>query len=79
MRQNIKGGILGIGYNCDDGHTRITRGDNLYVVGGSQDTHEMLREVAIKVEEQLTSGGRNIAEASREEFSDACRKAVDSI
>jgi hypothetical protein len=35
-----KCGLLGIGIDNKDEHTRITRGDNFYLHGGSEETHD---------------------------------------
>ena len=41
-----KTGILAIGLDCDDGHTRITWGDNFALFGGSEATHEFRAQTA---------------------------------
>lgn len=43
--------MIGLGLDGQDGHTRITKGDNFHIVGGSQATHERMQEHAIRVNE----------------------------
>ena len=65
-----KHSLLGIGFDGTDGHKRITKGDNFYLVGGSEETHEKMTEAAIKVGEKLAKKGRTIRTASDEELRD---------
>lgn len=59
--------ILGIGLDSD-GHKRITTGPNFKLVGGTEETHEVMTEKVIKINEKLK--GRALEEVSREEFDD---------
>lgn len=43
----------------NDGQTRITRGKDFFLSGGTQDHHEIAREVFIKTEERLKQDGKN--------------------
>jgi hypothetical protein len=61
--------MLGVGLD-DDGHKRVTKGDNFALVGGSKDTHEQMTEKAIKINEKLRERGKALDELSREEFDD---------
>jgi hypothetical protein len=65
-----KAGMLGIGLDNEDGHKRLTRGDNFLLVGGSAETHEVMQETAIKVNEQLAKRGKRLEDASPEELRD---------
>lgn len=57
-------GLLGIGLDNQDGHTRLTRGDNFVLVGGSQETHERMQETAVRVNEHLQKKGQRLADIS---------------
>lgn len=59
--------LLGVGLDSD-GHKRVTTGPNFALVGGSQETHEIMTEKAIKINEKLSSKGKALEEMSREEF-----------
>lgn len=67
--------MMGVGLDNEDGHKRITKGDNFYLVGGSEETHEKMTETAIKVNEKLSSKGKELHEISREEFIDLIHEA----
>ena len=61
--------MLGLGLDSD-GHKRITTGENFALVGGSKETHEVMTEKAIKINEKLAAKGKRLEEVSREEFDD---------
>lgn len=65
--------LLGLGLDNKDGHTRVTRGDNFHLVGGSEETHSTMQEKAIKFNEKLKARGRRLEDISREEFRDIAR------
>ena len=60
--------LLGLGFDNKDGHTRITKGDNFQLVGGSEDTHATMQEKALKMNEQLKRRGKTLDTVGREEF-----------
>jgi hypothetical protein len=67
-RKKKKGAvILGLGLDSD-GHKRITTGPNFALLGGTHDTHEVMTEKAIKINEKLAAKGKKLEEISREEF-----------
>jgi hypothetical protein len=61
--------ILGVGLDSD-GHKRLTTGPNFALVGGSKETHEVMTEKVIKINEKLASKGKQLEEVSSEEFED---------
>ncbi|MCG3180318.1 MAG: hypothetical protein BIFFINMI_02677 [Phycisphaerae bacterium] len=74
-RKPAKALLLGLGLDGCDGHTRITRGENFRLVGGSHETHERMQETAIKINEKLAGRGKALHEVSRDEFMDIARDA----
>jgi len=46
-------GLLGVGLDNEDGHKRITTGEKFALVGGSQETHEVMTETMLKTFEEL--------------------------
>lgn len=62
--------LLGLGFDCKDGHLRITKGKNFRLYGGSEETHQLMQEKAIKINEQLSSRGKSLDDISTEEFYD---------
>lgn len=66
--------LLGVGFDGQDQHRRITRGDGFALVGGSEETHDRMTETVIKTTEELSRKGRTIADARPEELADLLRK-----
>jgi hypothetical protein len=64
-----KAALLGVGLDSD-GHKRITKGDNFLLVGGTQETHEVMTEKTIKLNEKLKARGKQLETVSKEEFDD---------
>ncbi len=61
--------LLGVGLDSD-GHKRVTTGPNFALVGGSEETHEVMTEKVIKINEKLAAKGKQLEQVSREEFDD---------
>ncbi len=68
-RAKRKAVLLGLGLDSD-GHKRLTRGPNFVLVGGSEETHEVMTEKVIKINEKLSARGKQLEEVTREEFDD---------
>ncbi|MDD5449239.1 MAG: hypothetical protein PHO42_01390 [Candidatus Omnitrophica bacterium] len=62
--------LLGLGFDCNDGHLRITKGKNFRLYGGSDETHQLLQEKAVKFNERLDKKGKTLDTVSMEEFMD---------
>jgi hypothetical protein len=61
--------LLGLGLDSD-GHKRITTGPNFILAGGTKETHEVMTEKAVKINEKLTARGKTLETVSRPEFED---------
>jgi hypothetical protein len=59
--------MLGVGLDSD-GHKRLTTGPNFILAGGTQETHEVMTEKAIKINEKLAAKGKQLEDVSHEEF-----------
>ena len=59
--------LLGVGLDSD-GHKRLTTGPNFILAGGSQETHEVMTEQAIKINEKLAAKGKQLEDVSHDEF-----------
>lgn len=55
-----KAWLLGLGLDNKDGHTRITSGQNFRLIGGSEETHNVMQEKAVKLNEQLKRRGKTL-------------------
>ena len=62
--------VLGVGLDNEDGHVRVTSGKNFHLVGGSPETHESMQEKCVKLNEKLTTRGKELEELDRKEFLD---------
>ncbi len=71
--------LLGLGLDGDDGHTRITRGKNFLLCGGSEETHGVMQETAIKINEQLDRQGKRLEDVSPRELRDICSEVSDDV
>lgn len=61
--------LLGVGLDSD-GHKRMTKGPNFALVGGTEETHEVMTEKAVKMSEKLKMKGKNLEDLSRDEMDD---------
>jgi len=68
-KKSRKALLLGLGLDSD-GHKRVTTGHNFALLGGSSETHELMTEKAIKINEKLAASGKALEDVSREEFDD---------
>ena len=64
--------LLGLGFDADDGQKRLTRGKNFVLYGGSEETHSVMQETALKVNEHLDRRGRRLEDVSPAELRDIC-------
>jgi hypothetical protein len=63
-------GLLGLAFDAEDGQKRITRGKNFFLAGGSDQTHSLMRETIIKVNEQLDARGQSLTDVTANELRD---------
>jgi hypothetical protein len=68
-------GLLGLAFDADDGHKRITRGTNFLLAGGSEETHLFMRETILKVNQRLDERGQRLADVSVDEL----RNLIDEV
>ena len=71
--------LLGVGLDNTDGETRLTRGKNFTLVGGSQETHSVMQETALKVNEQLDRKGKTLGEVAPAALRDMIMEITDKI
>jgi hypothetical protein len=64
--------LLGMAFDAEDGHTRLTRGKNFVLAGGSEETHAAMQETATKVNEHLDRKGRRLEDMTLGELRDIC-------
>ena len=71
--------LLGLAFDSDDDQTRVRRGKNFSSGGGSQDTHAVMQETALKINEQLDKQGKRLEDASIQELRTIYREVRKSI
>lgn len=69
--------LLGLAFDAEDGHTRLTRGPNFVLAGGSHDTHAVMQETVIKVNEKLDRKGKRLEDVSPRELHDIFREVIE--
>lgn len=70
-KANKKGKAIIFGVGLDsDGHKRITTGENFALVGGTEETHEVMTEKVIKINEKIKSRGKQLDALTGKEFDD---------
>ncbi|MDF7798752.1 hypothetical protein P4C99_04720 [Pontiellaceae bacterium B1224] len=62
--------LLGVGFDSEDGHVRITKGDRYDVLMGSDESHEYIQKLIARIEEEMKARGVTLDDFSPEEFSD---------
>ena len=60
--------LVGLAFDAEDGHTRLTRGKNFVLCGGSEETHATMQETAIKINERLDRRGQRLEDVSPREL-----------
>ena len=65
--------LFGLGLD-GDGQKRITQADRFSIVGGTEETHELMTETGIKTFEDLKRRGKDLDDASPEELGDILGK-----
>ena len=70
--------LVGVGFDHQDGHKRITRAEDFSIVGGSEETHDRLTETALKTVEDLSRKGKTLHDADHEEIRDIVLKHSQS-
>ena len=66
--------LLGVGLDSQDEHIRVTTGPNFRLIGGSKETHEVMQETAVKLNEELDKRGKRLEHLERNEFVDILNK-----
>ncbi len=75
-RKSKRASLLGLAFDASDGHTRLTRGKNFVLAGGSEETHGVMQETAIKINEHLDGRGKRLEDLTLGELRDICEKVA---
>lgn len=74
--EDVKRGLLGIGFDGHDGHKRVTSGDDFTLLGGSRETHEQMQDLVMRLEEKAKRRGKRIRDLEGDEFEDLVRESM---
>ena len=66
--------LVGVAFDAKDNQKRLTRGRNFLLAGGSEETHGLMQETAIKINEHLDRNGKRLEDASPGELREVCEK-----
>ena len=69
-------GLLGLGFDNDDGHKRITTGEQFAIVGGSEDTHNRMTETVVKTFEELKNRGKQLQQVEPQELAEILHRST---
>ena len=68
--------LLGLGLDNDDGHKRITMGEQFAILGGSEETHGRMTETVVKTFEELKIRGRPLERVEPSELAEILQKST---
>ena len=68
--------LLGVGLDNEDGHKRITTGEQFAIVGGSDETHGRMTETAMKTFEELKSRRKQLHQIEPDELAEILHKST---
>lgn len=71
-----KAGLLGVGLDNDDGHKRITTGEQFAILGGSAETHERMTETVVKTFEELKHRRKQLHQVEPQELAEIVNKST---
>jgi hypothetical protein len=71
--------LLGLGLDNNDDQTRVTKGKNFLLWGGSKDTHAVMQETALKINEHLDRCGKRLQDVSAKELRDIVNDVKNSV
>ena len=62
--------LLGVGFDAEDGHVRITKGEKYDVFMGSDESHEYIRKLIQDIEEEIEKRGLSLDDITPDEFAE---------
>ena len=75
-RRTRRAALLGVGLDNDDGHKRITTGEQFAIIGGSEETHERMTETVVKTFEELKQIGKPLEADGRKQLKDIIHRST---
>ncbi len=68
--------LLGVGFDADDGHIRVTNADKYDVLMGSDESHEYITQLIGKIEAELEKRGLNLDDLNPDELSEIVKSLI---
>ncbi len=68
--------LLGVGFDHEDGHKRLTSAEQFTIVGGSEETHGRMTETVIKTFEELKHRGKHLRTVEPKELAEIIHKST---
>ena len=68
--------LLGVGFDAEDGHVRITNAEKYDVLMGSHESHEFMAELIRKIEQELEMRAMDMDDLSPDELSEMIKKIL---
>ena len=75
-RRPRRAALLGVGLDNDDGHKRITTGEQFAIIGGSEETHDRMTETVVKTFEELKQIGKPLEKVEPKELSEIIHRST---
>jgi heptaprenylglyceryl phosphate synthase len=75
-RRRHQAALLGLALDNDDGHKRITTGEDFAIVGGSAETHEKMTETVVKTFEELKRRKKPLIAVEPKELAEILHKST---
>ena len=60
--------LLGVGFDAEDGHVRITNAEKYDVLMGSEQSHEYIQQLIEKIEDQIENRGLALDDLTPEQL-----------
>jgi hypothetical protein len=60
--------LLGVGFDAEDDHIRITKSEKYDVIMGSDQSHEYIQQLIQKIEDELKAQNKSLDDYTPEEF-----------
>jgi len=67
--------VMGLGFDGDDGHARVTKGEDFVLLGGSERTHDRMVDGVVRFQDTLRKMGTDLQNASRDQVLEAAHEA----
>ena len=77
-KKSPQAALLGVGFDHDDGHKRITTGEQFAIVGGSEETHGRMTETVVKTFEELKTRRKKLHQVEPQELAEILQKSTPS-